>query len=86
MKCKNCEHEFEAGKFCPECGFPVTPKTKSRQEEAFELLKDTNERLRKLDEQQEERKKKIEERKKKHGEEANTNAGESRTRGILDIF
>ncbi len=82
IKCKNCESEFEKGKFCPDCGFPVDLKDSSS--EALAMLKNIDARTKAL----EDRFTKADQRRKEKDEKTKTNkdARSSNSRGLLDIF
>ena len=76
MKCKNCNFEQkESFKFCPDCGLEATPE-KSKSDEAIEMIRDTNERIKKLEER-------LQDAEKKRNAEGNQRAKSS---GLLDII
>jgi len=88
MICKNCKTEFDKGKFCSECGFPVEEKKKGG-DRALEVLEKVEKRLAKLEEIETIRNQKLEtlrKEKKTNGENDKGNPTVSRARSILDIF
>lgn len=92
IKCKNCEFEFEKGKYCPNCGASVKDEKKSKAERAMELLESLDSRLSAMEQRETDREtakaKRLEDMKKKgekHGEDKPT-SGSTKSRGFLDIF
>jgi hypothetical protein len=82
MKCKNCDNEFEKGKFCPECAFPVEA-AKDEKAELQKLIKETHDGVSKINKFFSE----IEERKKKREEtKSKPKTGSGTNKGILDLF
>jgi predicted nucleic acid-binding Zn ribbon protein len=88
MICKNCKNEFEKGKFCPECGFPVEEEKKKSSERALEVLEKVEKRLAKLEEIEIRRNEKLDElrKKEKNGKKSEGTGTSKRTRSLLDIF
>jgi hypothetical protein len=92
QKCKNCQQEFEKGKYCPECGFPVEIK-KEKSELAMEILERMDTRLAKLEKAEDERiaarenfKKQRKERKDNGENKSSGNPAGRKSRSIFDIF
>ena len=84
IKCSNCEHEFEKGKFCPECGAKVkAPKEnedRRKLDEIHSVTTKLGERLSKLEEKEKEKASKESKETETEEEEENDR------RSFLDFF
>lgn len=86
MKCKNCGEEFEKGKFCPECSFPVEGEPNDSQK-AMSMLEKIDKRTEALENKVKEREAKEQEEKENADKDKDKqNAGKPKPRGVFDIF